>query len=328
MRCAVIKRFGKEIRNLVIEEREDLVATGEFVRVRVMATALNRADLLQRRGLYPAPPDAPQDVPGLEFVGYIDRVGEAVTGWRGGERVFGVVSGGSYGDQLLTHQGLIVAVPERLSEHEAAAVPEAFMVAHDALMTQGEMQPGDLVLVHSVAGGLGSAAAQLVHAFGGRAVGTAGSGDKLAAVARLAPVLAVNYRTEDFHEKVVNRFGGNAVAVILDTVGAPYWKRNLDLLKVQGRLILLGMMGGAQAETPLATLLAKRLRLMGSTLRQRPLAEKIAVTRAFAKGVLPLLEQGIVKPVVDSVFPFAKLHEATARMENNENMGKIVLSLM
>jgi len=328
MRCAVIKRFGKELSNLAVEKREDLVPTGEFVRVRVAATALNRADLLQRRGLYPAPPDAPQDVPGLEFVGYIDQVGERVTEWRGGERVFGVVSGGSYADQLLTHQGLVVAVPDRLSEHEAAAVPEAFMVAHDALITQGEMQPGDLVLVHSVAGGVGSAAVQLVHASGGRAVGTGGTPQKLAVVSRLAPVVAVNYREEDFHDKIVNLFGKNAVALILDTVGAPYWKRNLDLLKVQGRLILLGMMGGAQAETPLATLLSKRLRIMGSTLRQRPLGEKIAVTRAFAKGVLPLLEQGKVKPVVDSVFPFAKLHEATARMENNENTGKIVLSLM
>ena len=328
MRCAVIKRFGKELSNLVIEEREDLAATGEYVRVRVAATALNRADLLQRRGLYPAPSDAPQDVPGLEFVGYIDRVGEAVTEWRGGERVFGVVSGGSYAEQIITHQGLVVAVPERLSEHEAAAVPEAFMVAHDALVTQGEMQPGDLVLIHSVAGGVGSAAVQLVHVSGGRAVGTAGTPQKLAAVSRLAPVVAVNYREEDFHDKIVDLFGKNAVAVILDTVGAPYWKRNLDLLKVQGSLILLGMMGGAQAETPLATLLSKRLRIMGSTLRQRPLAEKIAVTRAFANGVLPLLEQGKVRPVVDSILSFANLHEATARMENNENIGKIVLSLM
>jgi NADPH:quinone reductase-like Zn-dependent oxidoreductase len=151
--------------------------------------------------------------------------------------------------------------------------------------------------------------------------------ERLAGVSRLAPVVAVNYREEDFHDKIVNLFGKNAVAVILDTVGAPYWKRNLDLLKVQGKLILLGMMGGAQAETPLATLLSKRLRIMGSTLRQRPLAEKIAVTRAFAEKVLPLLDQGKVKPVVDSVFPFARLHEATARMEKNENLGKIVLSL-
>jgi NADPH:quinone reductase-like Zn-dependent oxidoreductase len=201
------------------------------------------------------------------------------------------------------------------------------MVAHDALITQGGMQAGDLALIHSCAGGVGSAAAQLVHVSGGRAVGTAGTSQKLAAVSKLAPVITVNYREEDFHDKIVRLFGKNAVAVILDTVGAPYWKRNLDLLKVQGRLILLGMMGGAQAEMPLATLLSKRLHLVGSTLRQRSLAEKIAVTRAFAKGVLPLFDQGKVNPVVDSVFPFARLHEATARMERNENIGKIILSL-
>ncbi len=327
MRCAVIKGFGKEIANLVLEERDDLTATGEFVRVRVTATALNRADLLQRRGLYPAPPEAPQDIPGLEFVGYIDQVGEAVTEWKGGERVFGVVAGGSYAEQLITHQRLVVPVPDVLSDHEAAAVPEAFMVAHDALSSQAEMRRGEVVLIHSVAGGVGSAAVQLAHVAGCRAVGTAGSAEKLAAVARLAPFTAVNYREEDFHGKIISIFGKNAVAVILDTVGAPYWKRNLDLLKVGGRLILLGMMGGAQAETPLAVVLAKRLRIMGSTLRQRTLEEKIVVTRSFASEVLPLLAERTVKPVVDSVFPFGRLHEATARMENNENMGKIVLSL-
>jgi len=327
MRCAVIKGFGKEIANLVFEDRDDLAATGEFVRVRVTATALNRADLLQRRGLYPAPPGAPQDIPGLEFVGCIDQVGEAVKEWKGGERVFGVVAGGSYAEQLITHEGLLVPVPNVLTDHEAAAVPEAFMVAHDALSSQAEMRPGEVVLIHSVAGGVGSAAVQLAHLAGCRAVGTAGSAEKLAAVARLAPFTAVDYREEDFHGKTISIFGKNAVAVILDTVGAPYWKRNLDLLRVQGRLIILGMMGGAQAETPLAVILAKRLRIIGSTLRQRTLDEKIAVTRRFAREVLPLLAGRKVKPVVDSVFPFGRLHEATTRMENNKNIGKIVLSL-
>jgi putative PIG3 family NAD(P)H quinone oxidoreductase len=327
MRCAVIKAFGREIANLALEDRDDLAATGEFVRVRVTATALNRADLLQRRGLYPAPPEAPQDVPGLEFVGYIDQVGEAVTEWKGGERVFGVVGGGSYAEQLVTHEQLVVPVPDVLADPEAAAVPEAFMVAHDALSSQAKMRRGEVVLIHSVAGGVGSAAVQLAQVAGCRAIGTAGSAEKLAAVARLARFTAVNYREEDFHDKIISIFGKNAVAVILDTVGAPYWKRNLDLLKVGGRLILLGMMGGAQAETPLAVVLAKRLRIMGSTLRQRPLEEKVVVTRSFASEVLPLLAEREVKPVVDSVFPFGRLHEATARMENNENIGKIVLSL-
>ena len=166
MKCAVIEKHGKEIENLVIQEREDLVARGENIRVRVTATAINRADLLQRRGLYPAPPGAPQDVPGLEFVGYVDQIGEEVTEWKGAEPVFGIVAGGSYAEQVVTHQRLAVPVPEGMSDTDAAAIPEAFISAHDALVSQGGMKAGDLVLIHAVAGGVGSAALQLVHQWG------------------------------------------------------------------------------------------------------------------------------------------------------------------
>jgi len=326
MKCAVIEKYGKELENLVIQEREDLVARGENIRVRVTATAINRADLLQRRGLYPAPPGAPQDVPGLEFAGFVDQIGEDVTEWKGAEPVFGIVAGGSYADQLITHQRLAVPVPEGMSDTQAAATPEAFISAHDALVSQGGMKPGDLVLLHAVAGGIGTAAVQLVHQCGARAIGTAGSAEKLAKVAALAPFTAIHHKEEDFLERIQAEFGPNAVDLILDTVGADYWQKNLAALKPCGRLILFGMMSGITAETSLATILAKRLRIIGTTLRGRPLEEKILATHAFAHQVVPLLAQGRLRPVIDSVFPFEKLHEATERMERNENTGKIILS--
>lgn len=326
MKCAVIERHGREIENLVIQEREDLVARGENIRVRVTATAINRADLLQRRGLYPAPPGAPQDVPGLEFVGFVDQIGEEVTEWKGAEPVFGIVAGGSYAEQVVTHQRLAVPVPEGMSDTDAAAIPEAFISAHDALVSQGGMKAGDLVLIHAVAGGVGSAALQLVHRWGARAIGTAGSAEKLERVAELAPLTAINYKEEDFHERIQELFGPNAVDLILDTVGADYWQRNLATLKTCGRLLLFGIMSGFSAETPLATVLTKRLRIIGTTLRSRPLEEKILATQAFAHQVIPLLAQGRLQPVIDSVVDFDKLHKATERMERNENTGKIVLS--
>ncbi|MBW1980015.1 MAG: NAD(P)H-quinone oxidoreductase [Deltaproteobacteria bacterium] len=327
MKCAVIEKFGREVNNLVIQQRPDLEASGEFVRIRVTATSLNRADLLQRRGLYPAPVGAPQDVPGLEFVGTIDQIGERVTEWQGGERVFGVVAGGGYAEQVVSHQRLVVVVPEELDDVEAAAVPEAFMVAYDALVSQAEFRSGSVVLIHAVAGGIGTAAVQLVHLLGGKSIGTAGSDEKLAEVQALAPFTGINYRKEDFLEVVVSKFGQDSVDIVLDTIGAGYWQKNLAVLRDGGRLVLLGLLGGAKAETPLAMILSKRLRLVGSTLRARPLEEKIAVTQRFAREVLPHFKTGKLKAVVDSVYPFTELHAATLRMERNENIGKIVLRL-
>ena len=326
MNCVVIQGYGEELSHLVFQTREDLVATGENIRVRVSATALNRADLLQRRGLYPAPPGASPDIPGLEFVGMIDQVGDNVTEWKGGERVFGIVAGGAYAEQLLTHQRMAVVVPEGMSDVEAAAIPEAFIAAHDALVTQGGMRSGDVLLIHSVAGGVGTAALQMANLWGARAIGTAGSREKLDAVGKLAPFFPINYKKEDFKQAVEAQFGQDAVDLILDTVGASNWQRNLALLRSQGRLILLGLLGGTTAETPLGLLLAKRIRIMGTVLRSRPLEEKTLATQAFAHQLLPHFASRRLRPVLDSVFPFHQLHEATARMEQNQNVGKIVLT--
>ena len=329
MRCVVIKEYGEAVENLVLEERPDIVATGEDVRVGVTATALNRADLLQRRGLYPAPANAPEyvrDIPGLEFTGHIDQMGERVTRWSGGERVFGIVPGGGCASQVVTSQDLVAEVPAGLGDEEAAAVPEAFMTAFDALVLQSDMQSGELVLIHAVASGVGTAAVQLVHAWGARAIGTTGSRHKLGKVSKLAPFFGINYRETDFKEAIEKEFGRDAVDVVLDVVGAPYWERNLALLAPRGRLILVGRLGGSDARTALAPLMSKRLRVMGTVMRPRSGLEKAAVLREFERQVLPLFAEGRLNSVIDSVYPIEDIRRATARMENNENVGKIVLT--
>jgi NADPH:quinone reductase-like Zn-dependent oxidoreductase len=266
-------------------------------------------------------------VPGLEFVGRIDQVGDRVTRWSGGERVFGIVPGGGYSSQIVTHQDLVVEVPETLSDEEAAAVPEAFMTAYDALVLQAEIQAGERVLIHAVASGVGTAAVQLASLWEAEPIGTAGSRHKLGKVSELAPFFAINYRETDFREAIEYEFGDNAVDVILDVIGAEYWERNIALLGTRGRMVLVGRLGGSEAVTRLGAIMSKRLRIMGTVMRSRSLDERVAVTRAFEGDVIPLLIGSRAKPVIDSVFPFEDIHRATARMENNENIGKIVLKL-
>ncbi len=328
MRCAFVHIFGENIDNIVIGERPDLGAEGEDVRVRVAATALNRADLLQRRGLYPPPPGVPEalkDIPGLEFVGRIDQVGDRVTRWSGGERVFGIVPGGGYSSQIVTHENLVIEVPESLSDEEAAAIPEAFITAYDALVLQADIQAGERVLIHAVASGVGTAAVQLANVWEAEPIGTAGSRHKLGRVSELASFFSINYRETDFKEAIEYEYGKNAVDVILDVVGADYWERNIAVLGIRGRLVLVGRLSGSEALTPLGAVMSKRLRIMGTVMRSRSLDERIAVTRAFEGDVIPLLIGSRVRPVIDSVFPFGDIHRATSRMENNENIGKIVL---
>ena len=330
MRCVCIREYGESLDNLVVVDRPDPAPGAGQVAIAVAATALNRADLLQRRGRYPAPAGTPEwsrDVPGLEFTGRIDALGPGVTRWRGGERVFGILASGGYASRVITHQDLVVPVPEMLSDTEAAAVPEAFFSAFDALVLQGEMKPAERVLIHAVASGVGTAAVQLVKAWGASAVGTAGSVAKLNRVAALVPFYPIDRTSTDFAESIVREFGEDAVDVVLDVVGAPYWEANLSVLRTGGRLILLGRLGGSEAQTPLGLLMTKRLRIVGTVMRSRTLEEKAAVTRAFEEKIRPLLRTGELRPVVDSVYPLEEVREATARMERNENVGKIVLTV-
>jgi NADPH2:quinone reductase len=297
--------------------------TADQIRVRVHATALNRADLLQRMGRYPAPPGAPQDIPGLEFAGEVDAMGPAVRAVRQGQRVFGIVGGGAYAQYLLTTERLVVPIPDNLGWEEAAAVPEAFMTAYDALFLQADLRPGEQVLVHAVGSGVGTAAVQLIRAAGGISCGTSRSPDKLNYVKALG--LDVALPAENWVAVLTHEAGKSSMQIVLDFVGGPYLSDNLAALGLCSRLVLLGSMGGAQAEIDLGIVLRKRLRIFGSVLRSGPLEEKLIVTQAFARHVVPLLQRGAVRPIVDRIFDLHDAAEAHRYMERNANIGKIVL---
>jgi NADPH:quinone reductase len=297
--------------------------TADQVRVRVYATALNRADVLQRRGGYPVPFGAPADVPGLEFAGEIDAVGPLVETLRPGQRVFGIVGGGAYAEYVLTTERMAVAIPDALDWLLAAAVPEVWMTAHDALCGQARLRPGERALIHAVGSGVGTAAVQLIKAVGATSYGTARTAGKLRGARDLG--LDVALPADGWADALLQETGGAGVDVVIDFVGAPYLADNLRVLASRGRLVLVGLMGGATADVDLATIQRRRLQVVGTVLRSRPLEEKIAVTQAFARQVVPLFERGIVKPVIDRVFDLADAAEAHRYMERNENFGKIVL---
>ncbi len=322
MQAIVITRPGDaEVLELRDVPQPEPVA--DQIRVRVHATALNRADLLQRQGGYAAPLGAPQDIPGLEFAGEIDAIGPQVASLRPGQRVFGIVGGGAYAEYLITTERMALPIPDNLDWIEAAAVPEVFMTAHDALL-QAAFVPGERVLVHAVGSGVGTAAVQLIRAMGGTSYGTARSATKLDRAASLG--LDVGLPADTWPMDLDAR--GDNVDVALDFVGSSYLANNLKALAYRGRLVLIGLMGGAIAEVDLSVILRNRLHIVGTVLRSRPLEEKLAVTRAFARQVIPLLARGAVRPVVDRVFELHAAAEAHRYMERNANFGKIVLQVV
>lgn len=295
------------------------------IRVRVRATALNRADMLQRMGRYPVPFGVPEDILGLEFAGEVDAVGPLVEKLRPGDRVFGLLGGGGYAEYVLTTERMAVPIPANLDWIEAAAVPEVFMTAHDALFTQAGFVPGERVLVHAVGSGVGTAAVQLIRAAGGTSLGTARTAQKLDAARELG--LDVGLSAEDWAARVAQHTANAGVHVVLDFIGSAYLTDNLNALAIRGRLVLVGLMGGAKAEVDLSVIQRKRLRVIGTVLRSRPLEEKLAVTQTFARQVVPLLEQGSVRPIIDRVFDLKDAAEAHRYMETNANFGKIVLQV-
>jgi tumor protein p53-inducible protein 3 len=314
---------GPEV--LRIGELPDPAIGPEELLVRNFAAGLNRADLLQRRGRYPPPPGAPE-VLGLEFAGEVARVGEAARGFKIGDRVFGLLSGGGYQDLVAVHRRMAIPIPDTFSFEMAAAVPEAFFTAGENLFTLGELQPGETVLIHSGASGVGSAAIQLARDAGALVIATAGSEEKRRRSIDLGAGHALDYR-DDFAARVAEITGGKGVQLVLDLVGASHWDRNLRSLAVEGRLLLVGLVGGAEVKLDLSILLRRRLRIAGSTLRGRSLEEKIAITDRFRRRVLPRLGAGAVRPVLDRVYLLEEVQEAHRRMESNLNIGKIVLRL-
>jgi putative PIG3 family NAD(P)H quinone oxidoreductase len=317
---------GPEV--LEIRELPLPVPRGDQVRVRVRACALNRADLLQCRGLYPAPPGAPADIPGLEYAGVVDALGPDVVGPLAlGDRVFGLVAGGGQAEYVLTHERLAVPIPPDLDFIPAAAVPEAFITAHDALLTQGRLAPGECVLVHAVGSGVGTAAVQIAHAMGCEVFGTSRTADKLERAQNLGLDHAINGASDDFARAVRALTGGDGVEVIVDLIGATALAGNLTCLAQKGRLVLVGLLGGANGALDVNLMLRKRITMVGTTLRARPLEDKITATRLFANQVVPWLARGLVRPVVDQVFALEEVRPALARLESNQVFGKVVLSL-
>ncbi len=295
------------------------------IRVRVRTAGVNRADVLQRRGLYPAPPGWPADVPGLEYAGEVEALGEGADAWGLGERVMGLVGGGGYAEYVVVHQREAIPIPYGLSWEAAAAIPEVFVTAHDALFTRGRLVKAEIALVHAVGSGVGTAALQLAQTAGATVIGTSRSPWKLDRARELGLDAGIDPGGGDFAEAVRDATGGSGVDVILDLVGGSYLAGNLAGLARLGRLVVVGLTGGASAELDLGIVLRQRLTIVGTSLRSRLFEEKIAAVQAFARDTLPLLTEGQIRPVMDETFRMEEAAEAHRRMEANENFGKIVL---
>jgi putative PIG3 family NAD(P)H quinone oxidoreductase len=298
----------------------------EDLLVRVRASALNRADTLQRRGNYPPPPGE-SEILGLELAGEVEAVGSAVRGFSAGDRVFGVVGGGGYAEKALIHSQMAMRIPEAWSFETAAAVPEVYFTANETLFTLGELTQGETVLIHAGASGVGTAGLQMAKQAGARVFVTAGSAEKIARCTELGADAGINYKEEDFAERVMALSDKAGVELVQDFIGAAYWDRNLRCLKVAGRMVMVGLMGGIKVEANLNVIMAKRLRIMGSVMRSQPLQNKIAITRRFQERWLPLLESGVLKPVIATSFPLADAAAAHRYMEENRNVGKILLTI-
>jgi putative PIG3 family NAD(P)H quinone oxidoreductase len=297
------------------------------VLVRVRASALNRADLLQRAGRYPAPPGSPADIPGLEIAGEVADVGAAVTRWSAGDRVFGIIGGGGNAEFATLHEDELARVPDGMSWEDAAAVPEAFITAHDAMVTQAALRSGERVLVHAVGSGVGLAAIQLARALGGLPFGTARSANKIERARAFGLDAGAVIGTADEMAAAVREWNATGVDVALDLVGGDWLAATVECMAMRGRIVLIGLLAGRSATLNLGTVLTRRLQIRGTVLRSRSAREKADATAAFARDVLPLLESGQVRPVVDSVFPLEKIAEAHALLESNRTFGKVVLRI-
>jgi putative PIG3 family NAD(P)H quinone oxidoreductase len=313
---------GPEV--LHVAEVPDPVIGRQDLLIRVHATALNRADTLQRRGQYPPPPGE-SEILGLELAGVVEAVGADTHGFRPGDRVFGLVGGGGYAERAVLDYRMAMPIPSGWDFVQAAAVPEVFFTANETLFTLGNLQKGETVLIHAGASGVGTAGIQMARHAGARVFVTAGSSDKIARTVALGAKVGINYKEEDFAARILELTHRAGVEVIQDFIGAAYWQRNVQCLKVGGRLVLVGLMGGTKVDANLGLLLGKRLHVIGFVLRSQPLENKIAITQRFRQRWLPLLESGAIRPIIDTTFPLAEAAAAHRYMEENRNVGKIML---
>ena len=326
MRAVVITEYG-DVDVLQVQEVPAPVPGPDEVLVEVMASAMNRADLLQRAGQYPAPGPQPEyEVPGLEFSGTIAAVGSQVVSWSPGDAVMGIVSGGAMAEMLVTHERMLQPVPSSVGLADAAGIPEVFMTAHDALVSQGMLTSGRRALVHAGASGVGTASIQICQAIGAEIAVTC-STNKVGACSDLGAHLVVDYSKDDFVDAVGDWTGGGGVDVVLDVIGGEYLVRNIRCLKTQGRIVQVGVMGEAVASFPLGALLPKRASLIGTVLRSRPLEQKIDANQRFLSELLPRFDDGTLRPVIDSRYALEDIAEAHKYMATNANIGKILIDI-
>ena len=332
MRAVVLTEFG-EPQVLRVTEVPMPVPAADEVLVRVHATALNRADLLQRRGLYPNPFPGAHDIPGMEFAGEVvepasspDLAHRRASRWKPGDHVMGIVSGGAYAEYLTIPAAQAMRTPRGMALVDAAAIPEVFITSWDALVLQGGLQPGQTALVHAGASGVGTAAIQICRAMGARIIVTCSS-NKVQACRNLGAHLVVDYTNDDFAKSVAEFTDGRGVEVVLDVIGGDYTVRNVACLARKGRIIQVGTMAGPSANFNVASLMPKRASIIGTVLRPRPKEEKVAVSQAFAEALLPDFDAGVLRPVIDKRFTLDQIVQAHEHMEANANVGKIVIEV-
>ena len=329
MKAVYISEFGEDFDNIAIRDvpEPDAARLGEVV-VRVHAAGVNRADLLQAGGAYPPPAGYSANIPGLEFAGEITSVGDNVSDWVEGDRVFGITAGEAQAEYLRIDHRLLMRIPTNLSFVEAAAIPEAFITAHDAIFVQGGLGTGEVLLIHAAGSGVGLAAVQMAKAKGAKVLGTSRTKAKLAQCADLGlDVGIVVSAVDELAVKALAATEGRGADVILDLVGAVYFQQNMACLALKGRLLLVGLTSGAKAEFNLALALQKRAKIIGTVLRGRSVEEKASATKAFVEDQMPALESGKVRPNLDRVFAVEEAAEAYRYVASNRNFGKVVLDI-
>ena len=325
MRAVVLRSHGgPEV--LEIQDVEAPVPGNDDISVDVVATALNRADLLQRMGLYPNPFPDDKEIPGLEFSGTVRSVGAHVRRWKVGDPVMGIVSGGGYAQQLVLPERQAMRIPTGISVADAAAIPEVFITAWDALVVQGVLTSGRWALVHAGGSGVGTAAIQICKAIGARIAVTCSAG-KVAACRALGADVVVDYGSQDFVAEVASATAGVGVDVVLDVIGGDYLERNIAALATKGRIIQVGVMAGKPVLFNVGALLGKRASIIGTVLRARPVEEKISISQRFASEVLPLFDAGVLQPVIDRRYQLDDIAAAHEYMASNGNTGKIVIDI-
>ncbi len=295
------------------------------IRVRVRGSALNRADLLQRAGNYPVPAGSPEDIAGMEYAGEVDALGDGARLWKTGDRVMGIIGGGGHAEFVTVHEREAMPVPSGMSWENAAAIPEVFLTAYDALFARLNLRSGETLLIHAVGSGVGTAALQLAKLIAARVMGTARSADKLTRVKELGLDTGIDSSRGDWATQVEAAVGQNGVHAILELVGGNYLDGDLRVLARKGRIVLVGLTAGAMTQFNMGVLLRKRGTIVGTVLRARPIEEKISLAREFAERMIPQFESGRLKPIVDRVFSFDQIADAHRLMESNTTLGKIVL---